>query len=271
MSKTITITKRRSLSGRRRLTSLLTVQNLTVKVEEKRVLERVSFTLKPGEIHALMGPNGSGKSSLALALMGHPDYRVVSGNAILAGKNLLAMKPEERAKSGLFLSFQNPVAIPGVSVGNVIRSAYNLQAKTPLPPPVFHQAFMREAERLAIASPLIEREFNEGFSGGERKKIEMLELRMLRPKVAILDEIDSGLDIDALANIVRSIRELVKEGMGVLFITHNPRIVQKLTPDRVHVLVDGRIVAVDGAVLAKKIEERGYTPLIDTNIGTNKH
>ncbi|MBI2338075.1 Fe-S cluster assembly ATPase SufC [Candidatus Daviesbacteria bacterium] len=225
----------------------------------KRVVFGVNLTVKSGEVHALMGPNGSGKSSLALVLMGHPAYQAVSGSVELGGKNLLSLKPNERAKLGLFLSFQNPVAVPGVSLGQLIWSSYkSITGDGKADIREFYETVKKQAKNMGLKEEMLERFINDGFSGGEKKKAELLMLLSLQPKFVILDEIDSGLDVDTLKKAAEVVNQLVKKGTGVLLITHNQKILKYVKPNVVHVLKEGRIVKSGQVKLAREIEEKGY-------------
>ncbi|MCX6816650.1 MAG: ABC transporter ATP-binding protein [Candidatus Beckwithbacteria bacterium] len=219
---------------------MLKVQNLKVKVQNKLILDGINLQIERGEIVALMGPNGSGKSSLANAIMGNPSYQLVSGQASLDGENLLNLGPDKRAKIGLFLAWQNPIGIRGVTVGQIVRKP--------------RKELLLAAKDLKIKPEFLEREINVGFSGGEKKKLEILQLIMLKPKYAILDEIDSGLDIDAL----KLLGEIKQKKLGILLITHYTRIFKYLKPDRVLVMKEGRIVKSGGKELIKIIEKDGY-------------
>lgn len=255
---------------------ILKINNLHASVEGKEILHGVSLTVKAGEVHAVMGPNGSGKSTLASVLLGHPAY-TSKGNVLLGDKSILKLPTEERAKLGIFLAFQSPVAISGVTVMNLLRSAYEARfEKKKMSSAVQNPVLARRmnvgsmsigefgdlvksfAVRLDLKEELLRRSIHEGFSGGEKKKIEMLQALVLPTKFAIFDEIDTGLDVDALRSVSRGIQELTKKGIGVLIITHYQRILHYVKPDVVHVLVDGSIVKTGGAALAKTIEEEGY-------------
>lgn len=255
----------------------LVISKLHVSIHEKKILHGVTLTVGAGEVHALMGPNGSGKSTLAAALLGHPGYTVAKAGAITIGKkNLITALPEARAKAGLFLAFQSPIAIPGVSVMNLLRSSYEeihgvsdqktqasvsgLRRSTvgPMPMEQFTQMVKDAAAELNLDTAFLHRSINDGFSGGERKKAEMLQALVLAPKFAIFDEIDTGLDVDALKSVARAIELLRMRGVGVIIITHYQRILKYVQPDFVHILVAGRIVKTGKANLAKEIEESGY-------------
>lgn len=253
--------------------SILTIKNLHVALGTKEILHGVSFTVKTGHVHALMGPNGSGKSTLAQSLLGHPSYTVTKSSVIrLGNKNLSTALPELRAKAGLFLAFQSPIAIPGVSVMNLLRSSYQeihgdakkkagkLRPTTvgPMPMEQFTQMVKAAAAELNLDSSFLHRSINDGFSGGERKKAEMLQALVLTPKFAIFDEIDTGLDVDALKAVARAIELLRTRGVGVIIITHYQRILKYVVPDVVHILVAGKIAKTGKADLARQIEEHGY-------------
>lgn len=239
----------------------LIVSGLHVTADSNEILKGIDLAVEPGRVHALMGPNGSGKSTLAFALAGHPGYEVTGGSASLDGEDLFALSPDKRAKAGLFLSFQYPAAIPGVSVANFLRAARTAVKPGDLPPKEFRQLVFTQLDLLGIETSFLGRYVNDGFSGGEKKRLEMLQLAVLEPKYAILDETDSGLDVDALRAVGDSLRAL-RAGKGVetgfLIITHYPRILQYVEPDVVNVMMDGRIVKTGDAQLAGKIESEGY-------------
>ena len=233
----------------------LKIQNLEVKAQNKLIIKGVSLEIKPGEITALMGPNGSGKSSLANALAGNPVYPAFAGQASIDGKNLLNLKPDERAKLGLFLAWQNPPAVSGVSVESLLRMAVlSCRQRRCRTVCAFRQELNREAEKLKINKSWLNRGINVGFSGGEKKKLELLQLLLLRPKYAVLDEIDSGLDIDSL----KLLAKIRRPGLGILLITHYTRIFQYLKPERILIMKKGMIAASGGRELIKKIEKEGY-------------
>lgn len=242
----------------------LTISNLHVNISGKEILKGVDLTIKQGEVHALMGPNGSGKSTLAYSLMGHPSYEVIEGEVLFDGVDLLALRPEERSKRGLFLAFQYPVAIPGVTVANFLRTALNARrrAEDPddkgIPIPEFRKILKEKMDFLNMDHAFAGRYLNDGFSGGEKKRAEILQLATLEPKIAILDETDSGLDIDALRTVAEGVSALSGPDLGVLVITHYQRILNYIKPDFVHILFEGRIVESGGPELALKLEERGY-------------
>lgn len=244
--------------------SVLEIRNLHVSVEGKPILKGVNLTMKQGEIHALMGPNGSGKSTLAYTLMGHPHYQVDAGQVIFKGIDLLELGPDERARLGLFLAFQYPVAVPGVSVANFLRSAINARRKAldpedkGIPIPEFRKLLKEKMALLEMDPAFAGRYLNDGFSGGEKKRAEILQLAILQPEIAILDETDSGLDIDALRTVANGVNALAGPNLGVLVITHYQRILNYIKPDFVHVMFQGRIVESGGRDLALELEEKGY-------------
>jgi len=246
--------------------ALLELRDVHVALEDgTEIVKGVDLAVSPGEIHALMGPNGSGKSSLAYALMGHPAYEITEGEALFDGQDIVQLGADERAQLGLFLAFQYPHAIPGVTVTSFLRSALNAIRKAraggeddPVPVPVFRKDLLAAMEHLKIPRELAQRYLNDGFSGGEKKRVEILQMAMLKPRVAILDETDSGLDIDALKIVATGVKELVGSETGALIITHYQRILNYVEPDFVHVFVDGRIVEEGGPELAHKLEAEGY-------------
>jgi Fe-S cluster assembly ATP-binding protein len=229
------------------------------------IVKGVDLSVDLNETHAIMGPNGSGKSTLAYALMGHPAYEITEGEILFDGDNLVEMGADERAQRGLFLAFQYPHAVPGVTVTAFLRSALNSIRKArndgvddPVSIPEFRKELMAQMERLKVSRELASRYLNEGFSGGEKKRVEILQMAMLKPRIAILDETDSGLDIDALRVVARGVKELVGPEMGAIVITHYQRILNYIEPDFVHVFMDGRIVEEGGPELAHKLEAEGY-------------
>ncbi len=237
---------------------MLKIKDLKIKIEDKEILKGVDLEVKDGEVVALMGPNGSGKSSLANALIGNPKYEVVSGEMTFDGADITEMKPEERAQLGIIMSFQYPVAIPGVTVREMLLASLRGRGLTVSALDIKNQV-EKEGEKLRIDPLLLKRSINEGFSGGEKKKLEILQMRILKPKLLILDEVDSGLDIDALALIAKNVNELVKEtGMSVLVITHYQRLLKYLVPDRVVVLKSGEVVDRGGEEIVDKLEKEGY-------------
>jgi len=250
--------------------ALLELKNLHVALEDgTEIVKGVDLTVNTDETHAIMGPNGSGKSTLAYALMGHPAYVITEGEILLDGENVTEMEADERAQKGLFLAFQYPHAVPGVTVTSFLRSAINAIRKAkageddPIPIPEFREELMAAMERLKVPREMASRYLNEGFSGGEKKRNEVLQMAMLEPVVAVLDETDSGLDIDALRQVAGGIEEVRKDRpeLGILLITHYQRILDHLEPDVVHVLLDGRIVASGGPELAREVEHEGFEGL----------
>ena len=244
----------------------LVVAGLRAEVDGKEILKGVDLRVPAGEIHALMGPNGSGKSTLAYTLMGHPKYTVTGGSASFDATDLLSLTPDERAKLGLFLSFQYPTAIPGVTMVNFLRASLRSLGKE-MPAREFMQALKREMDELKMDEQFRSRYVNDGYSGGEKKRAEILQMALLRPRLAILDETDSGLDVDALRTVAEGVKRLAGPDMGILIITHYYRILEFLTPDVVHVLHDGRVVRSGGAQLAREIEQTGYDPILGVAAG----
>lgn len=238
----------------------LQIENLHVSIGDKEILRGVDLVVRPGEIHALMGPNGSGKSTLASTLLGHPAFTVTKGKILLDGTDVLAMEPEERARVGLFLSFQYPVEVPGVRFLNFLRLAVN--AKLPKDNPMlFHdlqKLIAEKVELLKFDKSILNRSLNEGFSGGEKKRAEILQMAVLEPRFAVLDETDSGLDVDALKIVANGINALATKDRGILIITHYQRLLDYVKPHFVHVLEDGKITRSGGPELALKIEKKGY-------------
>ena len=253
----------------------LEIRNLHVALEDgTEIVKGVDLEVDLGEKHAIMGPNGSGKSTLAYALMGHPAYEVTEGQILFDGEDLTELGADERAQRGLFLAFQYPHAIPGVTVTSFLRSAINANRKAasggqedPVPIPEFRTNLLAAMEELKVPRELASRYLNDGFSGGEKKRVEILQMAMLKPKIAVLDETDSGLDIDALRIVANGVNKLVGPETGALVITHYQRILDYITPDFVHVFVDGRIVADGGPELAHKLEAEGYEAFIPANVG----
>ncbi len=244
--------------------SQIEIKNLHVSIEDKEILKGVDLTVEQGRIHAIMGPNGTGKSTLAYTLMGHPSYKVTEGEVIFKGQNVLELEPDERARLGIFLAFQYPVAIPGVTVANFLRSAINARRRAlnkedkGMPIPEFRKMLKEKMDLLKMDHTFAGRYLNEGFSGGEKKRAEILQLAALKPEIAILDETDSGLDIDALRVVADGVNALAGPGLGVLVITHYQRLLNYIKPDLVHVMLDGRIVESGGPDLALHLEEHGY-------------
>ena len=243
----------------------LVIKNLSAEIDGTPILRGVDLELSTGEVHAVMGPNGSGKSTLAHVLMGHPAYDVTGGSVTLDGIDLLELAPDERSRQGLFLAFQYPHAVPGVTVSSFLRQAINAHRKggpdgpeNPIPVKEFADRLRESLALLHIDPALRNRYLNDGFSGGEKKRIEILQMAMLQPRLAILDETDSGLDIDALRIVANGVNSLRGPGLGVLLITHYQRILDYITPDVVHILVDGRIIRSGGPELATELEAGGY-------------
>jgi Fe-S cluster assembly ATP-binding protein len=254
--------------------AFLELKNLHVALEDgTEIVKGVDLSVDLGEKHAIMGPNGSGKSTLAYALMGHPAYEVTGGEILLDGESIVEAGADERAQKGLFLAFQYPHAIPGVTVTSFLRSAINAIRKAkagqddPIPVKEFRTEILGAMERLKVPRELASRYLNDGFSGGEKKRVEILQMALLQPKIAILDETDSGLDIDALRIVANGVNELVGPTMGALLITHYQRILNYVTPDHVHVFVGGKIVASGGKELAHQLEAEGYDAFIPKEEG----
>jgi Fe-S cluster assembly ATP-binding protein len=248
----------------------LVIKDLHVSVEGKPIIQGLNLTIKQGEIHALMGPNGSGKSTLSNALMGHPHYAVDKGAVTFDGTDILELEPNERAKLGLFLAFQYPTAISGVSMANFLRMAVSAvrsessnggETTDLIPMREFRREMRAKMKQLGVDESFARRYLNEGFSGGEKKRAEVLQLAMLEPKIAILDETDSGLDIDAVRIVGESVNQLIGPNLGVLIITHYPRLLNYIRPEFVHILLGGRIVESGGWELAQLLEEKGYDPI----------
>jgi len=244
--------------------TMLQIKGLKVAVDGKQILNGVDLEVRPGEVHALMGPNGSGKSTLSNTLMGHPKYEVLEGQVLYQGEDLLSLAPDARAHNGLFLAFQYPVAVPGVSLGNFMRAVVNAGKEKPVPALEFRRNLVKKMELLEMDQSFATRYLNEGFSGGEKKRAELLQMAMLEPKLAILDETDSGLDIDALRVVAEGVNAITKERpeMGVLIITHYQRILNYIQPDFVHVLVKGKVVRSGGKELVERLEREGYGTIL---------
>jgi len=246
------------------MSNALEIRGLHAGIEGKPILKGVNLTVGQGEVHALMGPNGTGKSTLANVLMGHPSYEVTAGEILFKGVNLVGIAPDERSQMGIFLAFQYPVAIPGLSVANFLRSAINARRRAldPLdkgiPVPEFRKALKDKMDLLKISHDFAGRYLNEGFSGGEKKRAEILQMAVLGPEIAILDETDSGLDIDALRIVSGGVNALTGPNLGILVITHYQRILNYIKPNHVHIMLDGQIVESGGADLAEHLEEHGY-------------
>ena len=236
----------------------LEIQNLHVRTEEREILHGVDLVINKGETHALMGPNGSGKSTLANTLMGNPTYEITEGKILLEGEDITEADPDDRAKAGLFLAFQYPVSIPGVSVANFLRTAINAKREEPIKVKEFGELLKRNVEVLRVDREFTSRYLNDGFSGGEKKRAEILQMAMLEPEYAVLDETDSGLDIDALRIVSDGVNALRGPNMGALIITHYTRILGYVKPDFVHIMLNGRIVQEGGSELADTLEETGY-------------
>ena len=236
----------------------LEIQNLHVRTEEREILHGVDLVVKKGETHALMGPNGSGKSTLANTLMGNPQYEVTEGRIVLNGEEINESDPDERARAGLFMAFQYPATIPGVSLQNFLRMAINAKRDEPIKVKEFGALLKEKMELLKIGREFTDRYLNEGFSGGEKKRAEILQLAMLDPAFAVLDETDSGLDIDALRIVADGVSAMREPDRGFLIITHYTRILSYVRPDFVHIMLDGKIVREGGAELADELEEKGY-------------
>lgn len=244
--------------------SELVIRNLHVSIAGKEILKGLDLTVGQGQVHAIMGPNGTGKSTLAYALMGHPSYQVTEGEVWYKGVNLLELQPDERSRKGIFLAFQYPVSIPGVTVANFLRTALNARRRAEnhadkgIPIPEFRKRMKDQMERLKMDPVFAGRYLNEGFSGGEKKRAEILQMAMLKPEIAILDETDSGLDIDALRIVSEGVNALRSPELGVVVITHYQRILNYIHPDFVHVMLGGRVVESGGPELALHLEEHGY-------------
>lgn len=241
---------------------MLSIKNLHARVEEKEILKGLNLEVNPGEVHAIMGPNGAGKSSLASVLSGRPGFEVTEGEVIFDGKDMLSLAPEERAREGLFLAFQYPIEIPGVSNVSFLKTALNeireYRGQAPLTAKDFMQRSKEMQKFVEFDAKLVNRSLNEGFSGGEKKRNEIFQLAMLEPKLSILDETDSGLDIDALRIVSRGVNKLRNENNAFVLITHYQRLLNYIVPDFVHVLSDGKIIKTGGKELALELEEKGY-------------
>jgi Fe-S cluster assembly ATP-binding protein len=244
--------------------SELEIRNLHVSIDGKEILKGLDLTVRQGEVHAIMGPNGTGKSTLAYTLMGHPNYQVTEGEVIFKGQNILETEPDVRARMGIFLAFQYPVAIPGVTVANFLRTAINARRRAVNPEdkgvaiPEFRKMMKQKMDTLKMDPTFAGRYLNDGFSGGEKKRAEILQMAVLKPEIAILDETDSGLDIDALRIVSEGVNALRSSELGVLLITHYQRMLNYITPDWVHIMLGGKIVETGGADLALHLEEQGY-------------
>jgi len=244
--------------------SELIIKDLHVSIEGKEILKGLNLAVKTGEVHAIMGPNGTGKSTLAYTLMGHPSYEVTQGEIWFKGENILTKSPDERSRQGLFLAFQYPVSIPGVTVANFLRTALNSRRRALNPAdkgisiPEFRKMLLEKMDLLKMDSKVAGRYLNDGFSGGEKKRAEILQMAMLKPEIAVLDETDSGLDIDALRIVSEGVTALTGPDMGVLVITHYQRLLNYIKPQYVHIMYNGIIVESGGPTLAVKLEEQGY-------------
>lgn len=246
------------------MSDVLEIRDLHVSVEGQPILKGVNLQVRQGEIHALMGPNGTGKSTLAYTIAGHPDYEVTQGRVLFKGEDVLEMDADERSRLGIFLAFQYPIGIPGVSVANFLRTAINARRRVEdpddkgIPIPEFRRMLKKKMDLLQISPEFAGRYLNEGFSGGEKKRAEILQMATLEPEIAIMDETDSGLDIDALRIVSEGVNALHSDNLGVLVITHYQRILNYIKPDYVHVMLDGRIAESGGPELALELEEKGY-------------
>jgi Fe-S cluster assembly ATP-binding protein len=251
-------TTERAVSGTATDAAVLEIRGLHADVEGKEILRGIDLTVRQGEVHALMGPNGSGKSTLANVLMGRPTYTVTAGTIRFRGEDITGLSPDKRAQRGLFLAFQYPTEIAGVSVVNFLRTAYTSVKGAPTSALAFRKLMKEKMDLLGVDDEMVRRYVNQGFSGGEKKKNEVLQLAVLEPAIAILDETDSGLDIDSLRAVAQGIDRLIGPSLGVLIITHYQRILNYITPDHIHVMMDGRIVRSGGPELAHELERKGY-------------
>jgi len=252
------------------MTDSLEIIDLHAKIEEREILKGLSLTIRKGEVHAIMGPNGSGKSTLANTIAGNPKYTVTAGQILMKGKSLLDLEVDARARQGLFLAFQYPCEVPGVRMSNFLRLACNARAGKELEVMEFYDKLEKKMKFLDIDDAFMKRYLNEGFSGGEKKRHEILQMMMLEPEFAVMDETDSGLDIDALKVVSRGVNELRGPNLGVLIITHYERILRYIQPDFIHILVDGKIVKSGGRELAGNLEEHGYDWVIgDKSMGVS--
>lgn len=252
--------------------SVLEIKNLHVSIEDKEILKGVNLTLRTGEIAAIMGPNGTGKSTLSAAIMGNPSYEVTEGEILLDGENILELEVDERARLGLFLAMQYPSEIPGITNAEFIRAAMNAgkEDEEKISVREFIKKLDQKMELLGMKEEMAERYLNEGFSGGEKKRNEILQLLMLEPKFALLDEIDSGLDIDALKVVSKGVNEMRGENFGAMIITHYQRLLNYITPDVVHIMMEGRVVLSGGAELAVRLEKEGYAKIAE-ELGVEYH
>jgi Fe-S cluster assembly ATP-binding protein len=242
-------------------TTTLEIRGLRAEVEGKEILRGIDLAVAQGEVHAIMGPNGSGKSTLANVIMGRPGYVRTAGEIRFRDQDITSLKPDQRAQLGLFLAFQYPTEIPGVSVVNFLRSAYKAVKGEQISALAFHKRLKEKMALLGVEDAMVARYVNQGFSGGEKKKNEVLQLAVLEPEIAILDETDSGLDIDSLKAVATGVQQLIGPDLGILLITHYQRILDYITPDRIHVMMDGRIVLSGGPELAPELERKGYEGL----------
>ena len=251
---------------------MLEIRDLHVSIDDNEILKGISLSIKKGEVHAIMGPNGSGKSTLAKVLAGHPSYQITKGEVLYEGKNLLELAPDERAREGIFLAFQYPIEIPGVSNAQFLRLAYNEKRKhlgeEELDPLEFKDLLKERAKIVDMEASFMSRSVNEGFSGGEKKRNEILQMAVLEPKLAVLDETDSGLDIDALRIVAGGINQLRNAENAIILVTHYQRLLNYIVPDFVHVLAGGRIVKEGGKELAMELEEKGYDWIKGNGVGT---
>lgn len=258
------------------MSTSLSIKDLQVSIDDKLILKGLNLEVKPGEVHAIMGPNGSGKSTTAYALAGHPAYEVEGGEVWMDGVNLLELSPDERAQMGLFLCFQYPTAIPGISMANFLRTSYNAVKgeegedgkKKAIPIAEFRKKLLEKMDLLKMDKSFARRYLNEGFSGGEKKRAEILQMTLLEPKVAILDETDSGLDIDALKIVSEGVNSMLSPDRAFIVITHYQRILDYIKPDYVHIMYDGQIILSGGPELALRLEEEGYDNIVK-NISQN--
>jgi Fe-S cluster assembly ATP-binding protein len=244
------------------MSDTLVIKNLHVTVEDREILRGINLTVPRGETHALMGPNGSGKSTLAYTLLGHPKYKVTAGKVLWKGRDILALTPDQRAKSGLFLAFQYPVTVPGVTLVNFLRQSLRAVRGKDVAVRDFRKDLQDNMKVLKMDNQFISRYVNDGFSGGEKKRAEMLQMALLKPEMAILDETDSGLDIDALRIVAEGVNSLAGPELGILIITHYQRILNYITPQHVHVLYHGRIIVSGGPELVSRLEAEGYDNII---------
>ncbi len=245
----------------RRGTTTLEIRGLHAAVEDKEILKGIDLVVPQGEVHAIMGPNGSGKSTLANVVMGRPGYKVTAGEIRFKGQDIVSLRPDQRAQLGLFLAFQYPTEIAGVSVVNFLRSAYTSVKGDKISALAFRKRLKEKMQLVGVEDAMVARYVNQGFSGGEKKRNEILQLAVLEPEIAILDETDSGLDIDSLRQVATGVQQLIGPDLGVLLITHYQRILNYITPDRIHVMMGGRIVRSGGPEIAPELEQKGYEGL----------